>query len=273
MVECKFCDEEFDSEREMHIHWGEEHEDELNSHQEEEVKKARRKKEEEQEVKRQKRKRIAGYGLAGVLGLMILGLVVPQLLSGSSSQQADFNLDKQPMLGNPNASVTVVEFGDYKCPYCKRFGQQVFPQLKENYIETGKVNFYFINMAFLAPDSTTAAVAGECALNQVKKGNQSMKTFWNYHHAIYDNQGPETRRWATPDRLMSIARKSTEGLDYAQLRTCITNRKTIDEVKMDKRVAQRNGVSSTPTVFVNGEKVKDGSYQGLKAAIEKELNQ
>lgn len=273
MPECEFCGEEFESDRKLHLHWGEEHEDELNSHKEDTVKKAEREFEEEKNKERERKKDLAFKGLVSVLALAVAGLVIPQMLSigdgGSSNETASFNLDDQPMLGDPNASVAVVEFGDYKCPYCAMFEQQVLPQLKTNYIDTGEVKFYFLNYAFLdntGDSSTTAAVAGECVYNQ----NET--AFWDFHRSVYENQGPENQDWATADKLTEVARESTDGLDYDELNQCIQSQETIDQVRSDKTQGIDSGVTGTPTVYVNGEKASSFGYDGLKSLIDQELS-
>jgi protein-disulfide isomerase len=277
MKECEYCGEEFENDTELHAHW-QEHSDELNSHQKDKMKKAKRKLKEQQDAKMQKRKQYAGYAFAGILGLVLVGVVGAQLLqsNGGSAQFGD--LSGQPMLGNESAPVTIVEFGDYYCPYCREFetgertGQDipsnkgVFEKVKENFIDSGQVKFYFIHFPFLRPGSTDAAVAAECVYEQ------DNEQFWDYHHAIYKNQGSESERWATPDFLMEIARNSTEGLDYDQLRTCIDNQETLSEVRSDRQVGQQAGVSSTPSVFVNGERVSNWQYSNLAQEIESELN-
>jgi protein-disulfide isomerase len=252
----------------MHIHWGEEHGDELNSHQREKVKKASRKQNEEKTVKMQKRKQLAGYGFVGVLGLAVIGFLAMQIVNNPSfgqPQSTSFQLEQQPMLGSSDAPVTVVEFGDYRCPFCRQFETAVFPQLKENYIDTGQVKFYVNNYAFLGPGSTQAAVAGEC-VNQ-----QDEEQFWEFHRAVYANQGPESEQWVTTDFLMQIARDNTEGLDYEELNSCITSQRTLDQVQQDVQIANQNQVSGTPTVYVNGQKVNNWQYNGLRAAVEREL--
>lgn len=264
MVECEFCEEEFEDERELHAHWRE-HEDELNSHQKEEMKKAERKKEEEKDRKRKKRKQYMIYGSAGVLALGLAAVIVPQFMPESGST-GEFNIttEGQPVIGSDNASVTVVEFGDYSCPACRTFEMETYPQLKQNYIDTGEVRFSFINLAFLGPDSQEAAVAGECVYRQ----NET--EFWEYHKSIYDNQGSE-QGWATQELLMNLARENTEGLDYQQLNSCISSGDTTDQVRTERGIANSNGVSSTPTVFVNGDKVNGNSYAAIKTAIDSEL--
>jgi protein-disulfide isomerase len=269
MSECRFCEEEFDNKTDLHIHWGEEHEDELNSHQKEKVKKAKREKKEEREKKNAKRKQMAGMGLAGIGALAVIALLGSQLISTGPTGQ-EIPLEGQPMIGNDDANVTVVEFGDYRCPVCKQFHDQTWPQLKDNYIDTGKIKFYFVNYAFLDQNfagetSTRAAVAGECVLNQDEE------QFWNFHSALYENQGAERQDWATQDFLMELARENTEGLDYNQLQTCVDNRQTSEKVQQDRSIGRNAGVTGTPSVYVNGNKIENWQYSGLRAAIEQQL--
>lgn len=265
MTECKFCGEEFDSKKKLHAHWMEEHEDELNSHQKEKAKRARRQLEEQKTQKLSDRKKLAGQVLAGGAALVLLVVLGSQLMPSSSSQQS-FDLEGQPVLGNPDANVTIVEFGDYQCPYCQMFEQQIFPQLNNEYIKTGKAKFVFINYAFLGQDSTEAAVAAECVYEQDEE------QFWDFHHALYDNQGAEHSGWVTPELVMSVARNSTDNVDYDQLRSCIDNRATSGAVQADNNIAASHGVTGTPTVFVNGKKINRwNNYNALKAAIEAEL--
>ncbi|MFB6116143.1 MAG: DsbA family protein [Candidatus Nanosalina sp.] len=267
MVECDFCGEEFEDEQELHAHWSE-HEDELNSHQKDQMKKAKRKKEEKNKQRKKKRKKQVIYGFAGVLALGVAAMIVPQLIpQGGSPAPNRYNLsiEGQPVLGNESASVTVIEFGDYRCPYCRQFEMTTFPKIKENYIETGKIKFSFINLALLGQGSQQAAIAAECVYRQ----NESQ--FWDYHKGIYENQGPESENWVTQDLLMQIARDTTEGLDYNQLESCIANKKTFKQVREERAIANKNGVSSTPTIFVNGQKIVGNSYSRVKQAIESEL--
>lgn len=266
MVECDFCGDEFDSERALHLHWGEEHEEELNSHQEEKVKKAERKAEEEKEKKMEERKRYAFYGLAAILGIGAAALILPQLLPSGTSGTAELDLSEEPMLGSENASVTVVEFGDYRCPYCRRFEQSTFPRLKDEYIDTGEIKFYYVNYAFLGPGSQDAAVAAECFYRQDEE------QFWDYHKAIYENQGSEGQEWVTEDLLMEVARNSTEGLDYTELEQCISGEETMPEVLEDRNMGERNGIDSTPSVLVNGQMVRGNSFSDIEPVIERALS-
>ncbi len=270
MPSCDHCDAAFDDEdallRHMRDHW-----DDLTSHEQDEVTAAERRREQAdaaQQERLARRKKRLGYGLAAALVLAVLGLAAVQVVDISRTPTGggpvtDANLSGQPVRGDPDAPVTVVEFGDYKCPFCRQFTTQVEPALAQQYIDDGTAKLVFINFPFLAPDSTTAAVAGECVYRQ------DADKFWDFHHALYRAQGPESERWATPDRLMQIARSSTTGLDYGALRTCITQQQTMDAVRRDRALAESFSVSATPAVYVDGQPVDDWRIGNLGDAIDR----
>lgn len=269
MVDLDFTDKEFNSPEEID-EYIEENEDDLNSHNKDKLKKAKRELKEQKQLKVEKRKKIATYGIVSVLGLGLAVLILGPLVQIALAPSSGLDLEGEPMIGQDNATVTVVEFGDYRCPFCQRFEQNTFSQIRENYIETGQVKFYFVNYAFLdsglpGDTSETASVASECVYDQ--DANQ----WYDFHHAIYENQGPEDEDWATEDALMEIARDSTEGLDYNQLEQCISNKETLSEVRQDTQMGRQNRVGGTPTIFVNGEQV-DSSYRAISQAIESELS-
>jgi len=274
MVECEFCGAGFENENKLHLHWAE-HKQELNSHQKEKLKKAERRQEESKKERAAARKRNLGYFTAGGAALALIALLGLQILNSSGGELSS-SMGGQPTLGDPNASVTVVGFGDYRCPVCEEFHNSVFDKpgtsndLKGEFIDTGEVKFHFVNYAFLdggfpGDTSETAAVAAECTYRQ------DQDQYWNMHDAIYENQGPENEDWATEDFMMQLARNHTEGINYEQLNTCITNKETLDEVRNDKTIGDQAEVTGTPSVYVNGEKVNNWRYSNLKAEIESEL--
>lgn len=262
-MECDFCGEEFEGERDLHLHWSKEHADELNSHQEEKVKKAERKQQQEDEKRKKERRKFAGWAFAGVIAIAFLAAVGPQLISSfTASPQQSFDLSEQPMMGSADANVTVVAFEDYKCPHCGDFETRVFPQLKQEYIDSGKVNFYFINFPVTGGQAQNAAVASECVYQQ--DGDQ----FWEFHSYLYENQNSfET----TTDALVSIARETTEGLNYDELEQCISSRETQAQVESDQKMGRQSGVTGTPSIFLNGKQVQDWNYPNFKSLIEEEL--
>src|SRR5438445_241821 len=82
------------------------------------------------------------------------------------------------VLGDANAPVTFIEYGDYQCPFCGQFFTQVESKLRDSYAKTGRVKMVFRSFQFLGPESTAAAGAAECAKDQSK--------FWSYHDALYN---------------------------------------------------------------------------------------
>lgn len=215
-------------------------------------------------------KRITRY--TGIVILVFLvGLVAFYLSQDQSSSESqttvDFHLTTQPSLGDPQAPVKIIEFGDFKCPACKQFHEQVYPKLLLEYIDMNLVEFFFINFQFLGPDSITAGIAGECIYRQDEDA------FWDYYDTIYRNQGPENQIWATPERILDLVQQSVRELDKVALQQCINQEKYKRDVEEDKRIGIAAGVTGTPTLFLNGQKLENWSYNALKAAIERVLLQ
>ncbi|MGI0063004.1 MAG: DsbA family protein, partial [Nitrosotalea sp.] len=148
-----------------------------------------------------------------------------------------------PARGDANAKVTIVEFADFRCPYCKQVEDNVMPQLQKDYIDTGKVKLYFRQYDFLGPASTVAANAAECANDQGE--------FWQYHDYLYKNQPDETdTSMYTVDNLTTIAGQL--GLDTNQFNSCLSANTDNQKVTDDMTAGQKAGVSGTPTFYING---------------------
>ncbi|MBT2583226.1 thioredoxin domain-containing protein [Planococcus sp. ISL-109] len=104
-------------------------------------------------------------------------------------------------LGKEEAPVTVVEFGDFKCPSCKAWGETVYPQLVEDYVDTGEVKFSYINVLFHGDESTLASLAAESVYQQ------SPKAYWDFYKALFAAQ-PEQKHdaaWVTPEKVLEVA--------------------------------------------------------------------
>src|SRR3989344_815406 len=118
----------------------------------------------------------------------------------------DVSLDDDPMLGQKDAPVTIVEFSDYQCPFCGRFYSQTLPQIKSKYIDTGKVRLVFRDFPLsFHPEALPAAVAANCAGTQGK--------YYEYHNKVFENQAvlstANYKKWA-----------QELGLDTAKWETC-----------------------------------------------------
>ncbi len=168
-----------------------------------------------------------------------------------------------PRVGSAEAKVTIVEFADFKCPYCSKFHSDIYKQLVTDYVDTGKASFVYQDFAFLGEESLLAAQAARCAGDQGK--------FWQYHDYLFENQGKETKDALTVKNLKQFARSLQ--LNTQTFNTCLDTAK-YEKTIVDETAAIRTlGVTGTPSVSVNG-KLLVGAlpYEQFVAAIEEVLN-
>jgi protein-disulfide isomerase len=162
--------------------------------------------------------------------------------------------------GPANASVTVVEFGDFECPVCRQLEQVLRAVLPEY----PQIRFVFKNFPLesVHPWAMTAAIAGNCALQQ------SPDIFWKLHDSIYDSQdliSPEN----AVDKLTDLA--TTAGANPADLKTCMADPKSTDAVRASLEDGKNVEVTSTPTVFVDGRKFVGPNPNLLQQFIDYDL--
>ena len=216
--------------------------------------------------------------ILGVVVVILLAVIV-FILSNKTDDTADLpnytdvkgsivvdglKYEKQPHLGSPDAKVKVIEFADFKCPACKMWTEKYLDTFIKDYVDTGKVELFFMNFAFLDRDSYLAASAGEAIYKQ------SNEKFWEYLHKLYANQGDESEIWATQNFILKFVKNNIEGIDYAQFETDLKNHTYMFDVKEDFKIAGSYGVNGTPKFMVNGVLLQDSSYEGLAAAIDKQ---
>jgi len=181
-----------------------------------------------------------------------------------TTAQTSFVLREANRAGDKNAPVTIVEFGDFQCPFCARHFQNVGPLLFKDYVDTGKATFVYKHQAFLGRESVWAAEASECAADQGR--------FWDYHDLLYTRQAGENQGAFTKDNLLNFAEELN--LDMAQFEPCLTNDQTLGRVQADTQEGQQAGVRGTPTFFINGQPLVGAQpYEQFQAAIEQMLSQ
>lgn len=164
-------------------------------------------------------------------------------------------------LGDEDAPVTIVEFTDFQCPFCQRAHQQTFPQIVQEYIETGNVRYTVRH--FPLPFHQQAAKASEAAECAGKIGGDD--AFFAYSDVLFDNQ--EALDIAS---LKSYAGEI--GIDQAEFDSCLDSGEFSQLVQDDVNTGRELGVSGTPSFFVNGNKIVGAQpYSVFKAAIEAEL--
>jgi len=166
-------------------------------------------------------------------------------------------------LGNKDAKVKIVEFGDFQCPFCYRYFISDFAQILKEYVVTGKVYYSFHNYPLnIHPQAPKAAEAALCAADQDK--------YWEYHDLLFENQN----LWSGNDNDVQVFSTIAQGagLDGAKLAQCITSGKYTDTVNKDIAAGDKKGISGTPTIFINDQKVVGAQdYYTIKQTIEEEL--
>ncbi|MDE2018807.1 MAG: DsbA family protein [Patescibacteria group bacterium] len=177
---------------------------------------------------------------------------------------------RDAILGNPNAKVTLVEYGDYQCPFCGiEFFAKTEPQIIQNYVNTGKVRYVFRDFAFLGAESTAAANAAQCAEDQNK--------LWPYHDALYTakvandkNGGGENDGFFSTAELLKVGQQL--GLDMSKFTPCVQNQSDLNIVNQEKSAATAAGINSTPTFFVNGTQILGAQpYSQFQSVIDAAL--
>lgn len=140
-----------------------------------------------------------------------------------------------PWRGTEDAIVTMVEFADFQCGFCKRFNDMTIDPILEQY--AGRIRHVYRDYPVLGAASIDAAVAAQCAYAQDR--------FWEYHGLLFNNQTSLTRE-------SYLAHAETLGLDVATFTTCYDDQETRSDVISDYSVAENLGVTGTPTFFING---------------------
>lgn len=189
--------------------------------------------------------------------------ITPQSDDEDEAEIVEVDLDDDPGLGDPDAPVKIVEFSDFQCFYCRRFYNQTFTQLKENYIDKGLVYLVYRDfpLSDIHPDAQKAAEAGECADDQGK--------FWEMHNLIYEGQD-KLGNGTVDIPLESLKSYAEElGLDTDEFNACLDSGTYADEVDADVNAGLSYGASATPTFFINGQiLVGAQSYETFQSRID-----
>src|SRR4051812_35470929 len=168
---------------------------------------------------------------------------------------------KGSTLGKPDAPVTLTEFADLQCPFCRDYTNKQFPSIVAKYVKTGKVKMVFQNYAFIGPDSLTAARAAEAAGKQNK--------LWDFIDVFYNNQGTENTDYVTDAFLAKIAKGA--GVDPQKMLADRQDPKVDQAIALAQQAAQQAGINSTPTFLLKkpGSPTQKVSADQVEAALSK----
>jgi len=171
--------------------------------------------------------------------------------SPAPAQPAVFEVpfDESPIMGSAKATVGIVEFTDYECPFCRRFHDQTFPRLKEKYIDMGKVVYVVRDYALpFHNEGRPAAIAANCAAKQDK--------FWDMNSELFSRQ-----RDLGQATYLAAAKKI--GIDVNSFAQCLNDQSIGQEVDQDQVIGQSLGVNGTPSFFIG--RVEKGRLVNAKA--------
>lgn len=185
------------------------------------------------------------------------------------------SVDDDPVIGNKEAKVTMIDFTDYECPFCKKYFDETFSEIKKNYIDTGKIKYVVRDLPLsFHQNAHKEAQAAECAREQ---GGDEV--YFKYHDEIFKRTTSNGTGLALTD-LSVIA--DDIGLSGAALQSCLDSEKYKKEVDKDLADASSVGATGTPSFFI-GKSNSDGviigtpiigaqPYSAFQAEIDKQLN-
>lgn len=194
----------------------------------------------------------------GVIAAVVAIAAAAALTVDTSEPNTRMSLDTSkgsPTLGSASAPVTIIEFGDYQCPFCQRWNQNTKPLIEENYINTGKAKLVFVDFPIIGQDSITAHMGSYCADEQ--------GLYWEYHDYLYSNQGHENDGWASSGSLKSLV-SNIDGLDTQEFSQCLDSGKYENRVLENRNIASKSGASSTPSFIIIGPEGKGTQVTGAQ---------
>lgn len=185
---------------------------------------------------------------------VIIGIISGMFLAFYPESETESNLltstklieGGSPIMGDSNAPITILEWGDYQCTFCYKFHQNTLDIINEDFIKTGKVKLIFKDFPLNGPDSLLAAEASYCAQDQEK--------YWQYHDELYSNWGGERTGWITRESLDEFGNAVNLNLD--EFNTCLDEHKYQSKVISLNEFGKEVGIDATPSFLVfNDEKI------------------
>ncbi len=195
-----------------------------------------------------------GIIFGGIAAVVIIAIIASASVSQTGNETLNLDMGQthgtvstamgSPILGSASAPITIIEFGDYQCEQCYKWYHNTKDSIVQNYIETGKANLIFVDLAILGRDSPKAAAATYCAEEQGK--------YWEYHDLLYTYQEGVNSGWANSERLKAFAFDLK--LDKELFDSCVDSGKFAKRVQFNTNEAKKQGATGTPTfIIVNSE--------------------
>jgi protein-disulfide isomerase len=171
-------------------------------------------------------------------------------------------LDDDPVLGSADAPVTIIEYSEYLCPFCRTFALETFPLIEEQYIDTGKVRFIFRDFPVHGQPAVVMAMVAECAADQGK--------FWEMQSFLWERYDT----WSQSEDILATVQGYADelGLDTEKYTSCLQEGTAIDRIIEDYNIGVQDGVTGTPAFFINGTPAKGAMpFEEFQRIIEEKL--
>ena len=178
-----------------------------------------------------------------------LKILEKQLPTKQPNIPLKISADNDPIIGNPNAPITIIEFSDFQCPFCAKFHIQTLPLIMNEYINKGQVKLVFRDFPIqsIHPNALPASVAAECANEQGK--------FKEMHDKLFEKQN-EWSNQTTDNVIITFNQYAFEmGLEEKRFEDCLKNGKYIEEIQKDLDDGRTYGISGTPGFFVGNDQI------------------
>ena len=184
-----------------------------------------------------------------LIGVLVGGILSEYGVNSNNSEKLTSTKlieNGSPFMGNPNAPITILEWGDYQCTFCYKFHQNTLDIINEDFIKTGKVKIIFKDFPLNGLDSKLAAEASYCAQDQEK--------YWKYHDELYKNWGGERTGWITRESLTKFA--EIVEIDVEKFNKCLDDHKYENKVNLLYEFGKEIGIDATPSFLVfNDQKI------------------
>ncbi len=186
-----------------------------------------------------------------------LKILQNQLPTEQPRPPVKISADNDPIMGDPNAPITIIEFSDFQCPFCARFHVQTLPSIYEEYIDQGKVKLVFRDFPIqsIHPNALPASVAAECANDQGK--------FKEMHDKLFENQNDWNKKETTAALSIFVQYAEEIEIEKNEFESCIASGKHINDIRGDLEDGREYGVTGTPGFFVGNDEI---GYVELKGA-------
>ena len=185
-------------------------------------------------------------GLAALAGLSPLRFISTAMAQSAADVAKPMSLPDMA-LGPADAKVTIVEYASMTCPHCAAFNEQVFPKIKSEFIDTGKIRYIFREFPL-----DIKAAAGSMLSRCIAKGDAAK------YFAVTDLLFRQQNDWVVKNTTETLTRIGKQaGLSQQEVETCLKDQSLLDKIAADQKYASDVlKVDSTPTFFINGEKIK-----------------